>query len=114
MQCCSFFAFPSVYEGFGLPVLEAMQMGVPVLTSTGGSLPEVAGDAAVLVNPLDVTAIMREIRDLGWDRVKRTELVARGKRQAAKFSLAAHADQMAAAYRRLGIDLAPAAINVVP
>ena len=114
MQCCSFFAFPSVYEGFGLPVLEAMQMGVPVLTSTGGSLPEVAGDAAVLVNPLDVSAMMRGIRDLGSDREKRTELVARGNRQAAKFSLAAHADQMAAAYRRLGIVLAPAAVDVPP
>ena len=110
----SIFVYPSRYEGFGLPVLEAMQMGVPVLTSTGGSLPEVAGDAAVLVNPLDVSAMMRGIRDLGADREKRTELVARGKCQAAKFSLAAHADQMAAAYRRLGIVLDPAATHAVP
>jgi glycosyltransferase involved in cell wall biosynthesis len=114
MQCCSFFAFPSVYEGFGLPVLEAMQVGVPVLTSTGGSLPEVAGNAAVLVNPLDVAAMTRGIRDLASDWGKRAELAAMGKRQAAKFSLAAHAEQLAAAYHRLGIALAPAADSAVP
>ncbi len=71
MQCCSFFAFPSIYEGFGIPVLEAMQVGVPVLSSTGGSLPEVAGDAAVLVDPLDVPGMTRAIRDLALDWEKR-------------------------------------------
>jgi glycosyltransferase involved in cell wall biosynthesis len=114
MQCCSFFAFPSVYEGFGLPVLEAMQVGVPVLTSTGGSLPEVAGDAAVLVNPLDVPGMMREIRDLASDWGKRAELAVMGKQQAAKFSLAAHAEQMTAAYRRLGVVLTPTAADGKP
>ncbi len=50
MKCAKFFVFPSLYEGFGLPVIEAMQLGVPVLTSNNSSLPEVAGDAAVLIN----------------------------------------------------------------
>lgn len=107
MQCCSFFAFPSIYEGFGIPVLEAMQVGVPVLTSTGGSLPEVTGNAAVLVDPLDTAGLAQEIRGLALDWEKRVELAAMGKRQAAKFSLAAHASQMTMAYRRLGINLTP-------
>ncbi len=114
IQCCSFFAFPSVYEGFGLPVLEAMQVGVPVLTSTGGSLPEVAGDAAVLVNPLDIPGMMREIRDLALDWGKRAELAAMGKQQAERFSFTAHVNQMAAAYRRLGIALTPVATRKKP
>jgi glycosyltransferase involved in cell wall biosynthesis len=114
IQCCSFFVFPSVYEGFGLPVLEAMQIGVPVLTSTGGSLPEVAGDAAVLVNPLDTSGMMREIRDLALDWGKRTELAGMGKLQAEKFSFAVHVEQMTAAYRRLGIPLAPVVPEIEP
>jgi glycosyltransferase involved in cell wall biosynthesis len=114
MQCCSFFAFPSIYEGFGIPVLEAMQVGVPVLTSTGGSLPEVAGDAAVLVDPLDVPGMTREIRELASDWDKRIELAAMGRQQATKFSLAAHADQLSVAYRRLGILLTPATAPAVP
>jgi glycosyltransferase involved in cell wall biosynthesis len=114
IQCCSFFAFPSVYEGFGLPVLEAMQVGVPVLTSTGGSLPEVAGDAAVLVDPLDIAGMVREIRDLALDWGRRAELAAMGKRQAEKFSFGVHVEQMAAAYRRLGISLAPVAVEDAP
>ncbi len=113
MQCCSFFTFPSIYEGFGLPVLEAMQVGVPVLSSTGGSLPEVAGDAAVLVDPLDVPGMTQAIRDLALDWEKRVDLAARGKRQAAKFSLAAHADQLAAAYGRVGVRLAPSTQRTV-
>ena len=60
MQCARFFAFPSLYEGFGLPVAEAMQLGVPVLTSAAGGLAEVAGDAALIVDPLDVTSMARQ------------------------------------------------------
>ena len=59
--------FPSLYEGFGLRVLEAMLLGTPVLTSTSSSLPEVAGDAALLVDPFDVGGLTRAIRTLDSD-----------------------------------------------
>src|SRR4029077_19414981 len=74
LQCARFFTFPSIYEGFGLPVLEAMKLGVPVLTSNTSSLPEVAGRAAVLVDPLDVTEMAREIDRLANDADLRAEL----------------------------------------
>lgn len=78
--------FPSLYEGFGLPVLEALQLGAPVLTSTAGSLPEVAGDAAVLVDPLDVTAIADGIRALDGDAALRRRLMENAPRQAERFA----------------------------
>jgi len=103
MRCARFFVFPSVYEGFGLPVLEAMQAGVPVLTSHGGSLPEVAGDAALLVDPLDVGAIARGIQQLARDQDLRDELARRGPPQARRFSDEACAQRLAEAYRRIGL-----------
>src|SRR2546427_1077746 len=67
---CTLFAFPSLYEGFGMPVLEAMACGAPVVSSNASSLPEVVSDAAVLVNPLDVegltAAMKRVVEDAGW------------------------------------------------
>jgi glycosyltransferase involved in cell wall biosynthesis len=78
--------FPSLYEGFGMPVLEAMVCGVPVVTSRVSSLPEVAGDAAVLVDPLDVDSIAAGLGQvLGQPDLCRT-LVERGYRQARRFS----------------------------
>ncbi len=91
--------FPSLYEGFGLPVLESMLLGSPVLTSTAGSLPEVAGDAALLVDPYDVDAIRAGIRTLDADEALRDDLIARGRRQAAKFSPARYQERLAEAYR---------------
>ncbi|ANB75644.1 glycosyl transferase family 1 [Paraburkholderia phytofirmans OLGA172] len=73
-----FVAFVSLYEGFGLPILEAMASGVPVLTSNLSAMPEVAGQAAVLVDPLSVQAIATAMKQLGQDRVWRDELIARG------------------------------------
>jgi glycosyltransferase involved in cell wall biosynthesis len=70
--------FPSRYEGFGLPVLEAMRHGTPVITSTTSSLPEVAGDAAILVDPEDVEAMANTARDLLLDLPRREELSRRG------------------------------------
>jgi glycosyltransferase involved in cell wall biosynthesis len=105
IQCARFFVFPSIYEGFGLPVLEAMQLGVPVLTSTTSSLPEVAGEAAVLVDPLDVGSIAREIRRLASDDDLRAELARRGPAQAAKFSREGYQARLAAAYRKVGVEL---------
>ncbi len=78
--------FPSLYEGFGLPPLEAMACGVPVLTSNVCSLPEVVGDAAVLVDPLDVEAIADGIRRLTEDDALRKELRSKGIERARRFS----------------------------
>ncbi|MEW6223969.1 MAG: glycosyltransferase family 1 protein [Chloroflexota bacterium] len=78
--------YPSIYEGFGLPVVEAMACGTPVITSTGGSLPEVAGDAALIVDPLDVEAIAHAIRRVATEPVLAAELAARGLVRASDFS----------------------------
>jgi glycosyltransferase involved in cell wall biosynthesis len=80
------FVFPSRYEGFGLPPLEAMACGTPVVTSNVSSLPEVVGDAAVLVNPMNVFDIARGIRETLLDDNLRNEMIRRGREQAARFS----------------------------
>ena len=78
--------FPSLYEGFGLPVLEAMLLGTPVLTSNVSSLPEVAGGAALFVDPLETTFIAQGIRRLDRDKDLRYELKTKGIKQASIFS----------------------------
>ena len=80
------FVYPSLYEGFGLPVLEAMASGAPVITSAVSSLPEVAGNAAVLVNPYSVEAIASALGDVLESRGLRSTLRERGLRRAAEFS----------------------------
>jgi glycosyltransferase involved in cell wall biosynthesis len=80
------FVFPSRYEGFGLPPLEAMACGAPVVASNVSSLPEVVGDAAIQVNPENVFDIARGIRDLLLDETLRQELIRRGRIQASRFS----------------------------
>jgi glycosyltransferase involved in cell wall biosynthesis len=77
---------PSLYEGFGLPALEAMACGTPVLASTTSSLPEVVGDAGLLVDPLDVDAIAGALGRLADDPALRAELAARGRARAAAFT----------------------------
>jgi glycosyltransferase involved in cell wall biosynthesis len=79
------FAFPSLDEGFGMPVLEAMAWGVPVLTSNRSALPEVGGNAAVLVDPTDVDAIAGALKELAENDELRKKLAERGKTRAAAF-----------------------------
>lgn len=80
------FVLPSLYEGFGLPVLEAMQNGCPVITSNVSSLPEAGGDAALYVNPEDVDDIASKMKTLIENRKIREELVKKGYNQVKKFS----------------------------
>jgi alpha-1,3-rhamnosyl/mannosyltransferase len=83
---CAAFAYPSLYEGFGLPVLEAMSAGAPVVTSSVSSLPEVAGDAALLVDPYDEAAIAGALERVLTDPGLAADLGERGRRRAAEFS----------------------------
>ena len=86
MAGCAALVLPSLYEGFGLPVLEAMASGVPVVTSRGGALEEVAGDAAILVDPLDVEAIAAGIEKVLDDTSLQEALMRKGLARAAQFS----------------------------
>jgi glycosyltransferase involved in cell wall biosynthesis len=92
------FAFPSLYEGFGLPVLEAMARGVPVATSDRGSLAEVAGDAALTFDPTDVEAMRAAIERLPAERER---LAAAGRERARSFTWERTAELTAEAYRRV-------------
>ena len=93
------FAYPSLYEGFGLPVLEAMACGTPVLTSDASSLPEVVGDAAVLVSPSSVESIAAGLRRLLDSSSLRGDLSLRGIERASHFSWERCARQTLAVYR---------------
>ncbi len=92
--------FPSLYEGFGLPVLEAMLLGTPVITSNVSSLPEIAGRAALLVDPNSVASIAQAIRTLDKDSDLRLDLIERGRKQAAKFSVGAYEERVAGVYKQ--------------
>jgi glycosyltransferase involved in cell wall biosynthesis len=93
--------FPSLYEGFGLPVLEAMQLGTPILTSNTSALPEVAGEAAVLVDPYDPLAIASGLRALDSDPALRARLSQAGPEQAARFSEAHYRTRLDEIYARV-------------
>jgi glycosyltransferase involved in cell wall biosynthesis len=80
------FVFPSLYEGFGLPVLEAMACGTPVITTNVSSLPEVAGPAAILVDPGDCRELAAAVQRLAADPALRREMSVKGTRQAGSFS----------------------------
>ena len=94
-------AYPSLYEGFGFPVLEAFACETPVVTSKLSSMPEVAGDAALLVDPYDVAALSAALGRLLSEPDLRAELVARGKRQVAQFTWQRTARDLRAVYERL-------------
>ncbi len=78
--------FPSLNEGFGMPIVEAMSLGVPVITSDISSMSEVAGDAAILVDPHDVADLSQAMERMLGDEALRTELIEKGKERAAQFS----------------------------
>lgn len=90
----SVFAFPSLYEGFGLPVLEAMACGTPVMCSNASSLPEVAGESALLVDPLNADALTGALARVLADRGLRERMVDRGLAQAAEFTWERSAGQL--------------------
>lgn len=92
------FAFPSLYEGFGLPLLEAMASGIPVLTSEAASMPEVVGDAALCVDPLDVGAIRDGLQRLIGDAPWRERAVAAGLTRAAGYTWSRTVDATLAVY----------------
>ncbi len=95
------FVFPSLYEGFGLPPLEAMANGTPVVTSNVSSLPEVAGNAALLVDPYDVASIAEGIRRAVTDEALRADLISKGRARAREFSWARAAADTLAVYREV-------------
>ena len=95
--------FPSLYEGFGLPALEAMLLGTPVITSNTASMPEVVGDAALTVDPYDVSALVDAIQAMDRDPALRARLAHDGPLRAALFSPERYAERLAALYGRLGI-----------
>ncbi len=100
-ESAELFAFPSLYEGFGLPPLEAMACGTPVLTSHVSSLPEVVGDAAVTVNPENVFEIARGMKEILLDANLRETLIARGKERINRFSWDHTAREVLATYREV-------------
>lgn len=95
------FVMPSLYEGFGLPVLEAFACGAPVITSNVSSLPEVAGDAAILVDPLNVEALAEALEHVCTDDYLRQNLRLAGLARAAQFSWKRCAEETRAVYRQV-------------
>ncbi len=94
-------AVPSLYEGFGIPVLESMACGTPVITSTVSSLPEVAGDAALMVDPTQLDAIINALERLINDQALRHDLATRGLARAQTLTWARSAQQLSDIYRRM-------------
>jgi glycosyltransferase involved in cell wall biosynthesis len=101
---CDMVVFASLYEGFGLPILEAQAMGRPVITSNFGAMREAAGDGALLVDPYSVEAIREAVLRIKREPALREDLIAKGLRNAAKFSADAVALKYAQIYKSLATD----------
>lgn len=94
-------ALPSLYEGFGLPPLEAMACGCPVVTSNTSSLPEVVGEAGIMVNPYDTDSLAQAMRQILTDDKLRDEMIRKGLKQSKKFSWEKTAEQTQEVYNKL-------------
>ncbi|AME22895.1 glycosyltransferase family 4 protein [Burkholderia sp. PAMC 26561] len=101
IRCAKAVVFPSLYEGFGLPLLEAMQLGVPTLCSSEGALPEIAEQASLAVDPYDVVQIARGLKSLDSDADLRDQLVRSGLEQAKKFDATAYKKKLVNMYDAL-------------
>jgi glycosyltransferase involved in cell wall biosynthesis len=101
LENAALLAYPSIYEGFGFPVLEAMTAGVPVVAARAGSIPEVAGDAALLFEPTNEHDLAHEMDRVLTDDAIRSELVARGRDRVHAFSWDHAARALASCYRRV-------------
>jgi glycosyltransferase involved in cell wall biosynthesis len=93
LQNCLCLAFPSLVEGFGLPALEAMALGCPVVVSDRASLPEICGDAALYASPEDADAWFSRFMELATKPALRERMIARGRAAASRFSWAASAER---------------------
>ena len=109
-RLASVFVFPSLYEGFGLPPLEAMASGTPVVTSNVSSLPEVVGDAAVLVDPYDVDSIVDGLRRVLTDPARAAEMRRKGLERAREFSWERSVAKTLQVYREIGEPLTSAGV----
>jgi glycosyltransferase involved in cell wall biosynthesis len=99
-RCSTAFVLPSLYEGFGLPVIEAMAQGIPVACSNAGALPEVCGDAAVLFDPVSVEGMVDAVDEILHDSSLRQRLSEAGRVRATQFTWEKCADQTQAVYER--------------
>ncbi len=102
-NCAKLFVFPSLYEGFGLPPLEAMASGVPVVCSNAASLPEVVGEAAIMCNPGDLEAFADGMYRLLTDDSLRSKLAAEGRKRAELFAWAKTAKETVAVYKEVAL-----------
>ncbi len=103
LQCAQALVFPSLYEGFGLPVLEGFASAIPVITSNTTSLPEVTGDAALLVNPVSIEEISHAMRQVIEQPEVRASLISKGLMQAEKFTWQQTAQRTLEVYRSMGV-----------